>query len=116
MAGKLDELTEQEKAQFPNLAFWTMTKQAFKFNPNHVFVDTNVLVGGYSGAWIIHCTASRCYAKPHKTKQNTIWLIIKSSKTYINFDYSYSFQQRILRIKRIKQIIMDFTDFFQIRW
>ena len=36
-----------------------MTKQAFKFNPNHVFVDTrsnlfaclskNVLVGGYSG-------------------------------------------------------------------
>ena len=26
-----------------------MTKQAFKFNPNHVFIDTNVLVGGYSG-------------------------------------------------------------------
>ena len=26
-----------------------MTKQAFKFNPNHIFVDTNVLVGGYSG-------------------------------------------------------------------
>ena len=26
-----------------------MTKLAFKFNPNHVFVDTNVLVGGYSG-------------------------------------------------------------------
>ena len=26
-----------------------MTKQAFSFNPNHIFVDTNVLVGGYSG-------------------------------------------------------------------
>ena len=34
VAGKLDELTEQEKV---------------KFNPNHIFVDTNVLVGGYSG-------------------------------------------------------------------
>ena len=26
-----------------------MTKQALSFNPNHIFVDTNVLVGGYSG-------------------------------------------------------------------
>lgn len=26
-----------------------MTKTALKFNPNHIFVDTNVLVGGYSG-------------------------------------------------------------------
>ena len=26
-----------------------MTKRAFSFNPNHIFVDTNVLVGGYSG-------------------------------------------------------------------
>ncbi len=26
-----------------------MTAQAFKFNPNHIFVDTNVLVGAYSG-------------------------------------------------------------------
>ena len=26
-----------------------MTKSALKFNPNHIFVDTNVLVGGYSG-------------------------------------------------------------------
>ena len=26
-----------------------MTKHAFSFNPNHIFVDTNVLVGGYSG-------------------------------------------------------------------
>jgi predicted nucleic acid-binding protein len=25
-----------------------MTKQALSFNPNHIFVDTNVLVGGYS--------------------------------------------------------------------
>ena len=31
----------------------------------------------------------------------------------VNLDYSYSFQQRILRIILI---IMDFTDFFQIRW
>jgi len=26
-----------------------MTKRALSFNPNHIFVDTNVLVGGYSG-------------------------------------------------------------------
>ncbi len=26
-----------------------MTKLALSFNPNHIFVDTNVLVGGYSG-------------------------------------------------------------------
>ena len=26
-----------------------MTKQALSFNPNHIFVDTNVLVGGYNG-------------------------------------------------------------------
>ena len=26
-----------------------MTKRALAFNPNHVFVDTNVLVGAYSG-------------------------------------------------------------------
>ena len=26
-----------------------MTKTALKFNPNHIFVDTNVLVGNYSG-------------------------------------------------------------------
>ena len=26
-----------------------MTKQALSFNPNHIFVDTIVLVGGYSG-------------------------------------------------------------------
>ena len=26
-----------------------MTKQALSFNSNHIFVDTNVLVGGYSG-------------------------------------------------------------------
>jgi len=26
-----------------------MTKPALSFNPNHIFVDTNVLVGGYSG-------------------------------------------------------------------
>lgn len=26
-----------------------MTKRALAFNPNHIFVDTNVLVGGYSG-------------------------------------------------------------------
>ena len=25
-----------------------MTKRALAFNPNHIFVDTNVLVGGYS--------------------------------------------------------------------
>ena len=35
---------------------------------------------------------------------------------HFNLDYSYSFQQRILRITRIIQIIIDFTDFFQIRW
>ena len=34
----------------------------------------------------------------------------------LTLDYSYSFQQRILRITRIIQITMDFTDFFQIRW
>jgi len=49
VAGKVNELTEQEKKQFPNLAFWSMTKQALSFNPNHIFVDTNVLVGAYSG-------------------------------------------------------------------
>ena len=37
------------------------------------------------------------------------------SQITINLDYSYSFQQRILRITRIIQIIMDFTDFFHIR-
>ena len=26
-----------------------MTKRALSFNPNHIFVDNNVLVGGYSG-------------------------------------------------------------------
>ena len=26
-----------------------MTHKASNFNPNHIFVDTNVLVGGYSG-------------------------------------------------------------------
>lgn len=26
-----------------------MTQKTFTFNPNHIFVDTNVLVGGYSG-------------------------------------------------------------------
>ena len=26
-----------------------MTKRALSYNPNHIFVDTNVLVGGYSG-------------------------------------------------------------------
>ena len=26
-----------------------MTRKTSKFNPNHIFVDTNVLVGGYSG-------------------------------------------------------------------
>ena len=26
-----------------------MTTRALSFNPNHIFVDTNVLVGGYSG-------------------------------------------------------------------
>ena len=26
-----------------------MTQKATTFNPNHIFVDTNVLVGGYSG-------------------------------------------------------------------
>jgi len=26
-----------------------MTKRALSFNPNHIFVDTNLLVGGYSG-------------------------------------------------------------------
>ena len=26
-----------------------MTKRALSFNPNHIFVDTNVLIGGYSG-------------------------------------------------------------------
>lgn len=26
-----------------------MTKLALSFNPNHIFIDTNVLVGGYSG-------------------------------------------------------------------
>ncbi len=26
-----------------------MTHKRINFNPNHIFVDTNVLVGGYSG-------------------------------------------------------------------
>ena len=38
-----------------------MTKRALSFNPNHIFVDTNVFVGGYSGDAkfrLVHSAAS----------------------------------------------------------
>ena len=45
-----------------------------------------------------------------------VFIYAPGSQYVDNLDYSYSFQQRILRITRIVQIITDFTDFFQIRW
>ena len=78
-----------------------MTKQALKFNPNHVFVDTNVLVGGYSG--------DARYQTGVDIEDNVQFVLAKKQRCYIvvtnNYkDYRFLPGIDVLRPEKIRKI------------
>ena len=70
-----------------------MTHKASNFNPNHIFVDTNVLVGGYSG----DIEDNVQYVLARKQKCNVI--ITNNFK-----DYRLFFNVRVIKPERVRSI------------